>query len=113
MPQWLALDEFGFDQTLAATPGVALVMFGQPGCGACRGWLAQLPQWLAASGVSLFYVDVACAQALAYRFELFHLPAFVLYRQGLFHRRFASAFSGAAVLASLADSLAALSEEEP
>ncbi|GGX90901.1 thioredoxin family protein [Vogesella alkaliphila] len=113
MTGWQALDEFGFDHALADTAGTALVMFGQPACGACRGWYRQLPQWLGDGAVRLFYVDVARAQALANRFELFQLPDFVLYRHGEFHCRFAAPFQAKAVQAALAAALLAPAEEEP
>ena len=110
---WQLLDEFCFDHTLMMQSEPALVMFGQPGCGACRGWYRQLPIWLAASKVCLFYVDVARAQALASRFELFHLPAFVLYRNGTYHRAFSAPFSAAAVQEALAAAWLAHSQDEP
>jgi thioredoxin-like negative regulator of GroEL len=110
---WQPLDEFDLDARLAAAPGVSLVMFGQPHCGACRGWQTQLPAWLAGSGVQLWYADVARSQALAHRFELFQLPAFALYRDGRFHAMWQSAFSQAAVRAALAATLAASPQEEP
>lgn len=110
--RWRPLDEFNFDATLTAQPGVCLVMFGQPHCGACRGWRTQLPHWLPAE-VTLFYVDVAVATALARRFELFHLPAFVLYRAGVFHCRWHAAFSRDEVGRSLVTALAAPAQEEP
>lgn len=40
---WLNLDEFDFHHTLPGLPGLTLVLFGQPGCGACRLWHARLP----------------------------------------------------------------------
>ncbi|WP_174874961.1 thioredoxin family protein [Vogesella oryzae] len=110
--RWQPLDEFGFDSALARQAGVSLVMFGQPHCGACRGWHAQLPHWLAAD-FTLFYVDVAVATALARRFELFHLPAFALYRDGVFHCLWRSAFSRGEVGRTLAIALAAPAQEEP
>lgn len=113
MPCWYPLDEFDYDARLAATSGISLVMFGQPHCGACRGWQAQLPQWLAEMPVRLWYADVARAQALASRFELFQLPAFALYRDGVFHTMWQSAFSPDAVSASLRAALAAPPQEEP
>lgn len=110
---WRALDEFDLDHVLAATPGTALLMFGQPACGACRGWYRQLPLWLADSGIRLFYIDVARASGLAARFDVFHLPGFMLYRDGLFHCRLAAPFSAAAVQQAIAYGLAAAPEEEP
>ena len=113
MGGWQALDEFGFDHVLADTAGTALVMFGQPACGACRGWQRLLPPWLETEAVRLFYVDVARSQALANRFELFQLPAFALYRHGEFHCRFAAPLQADAVRAALAAALLAPAEEEP
>ena len=113
MNDWQTLDEFAFDHVLAETAGTALVMFGQPACGACRGWYRQLPLWLDHGDVRLFYVDVARAQALANRFELFQLPDFVLYRHGEFHCRFAAPMRADAVRAALAAALLAPAEEEP
>lgn len=113
MLPWRALDEFTFDAALAATQGVSLVMFGQPHCGACRGWQAQLPGWLAAEAITLWYADVGRSQALARRFELFHLPAFALYRDGAFHAMWHSPFAPEAVRRQLHEVLAAPAQEEP
>ncbi|SCK19814.1 thioredoxin family protein [Vogesella sp. LIG4] len=110
--RWRPLDEFGFDAALVAQPGISLVMFGQPHCGACHGWRRQLPHWLE-DGIALFYVDVAVASALARRFELFHLPDFALYRDGAFHCMWRSAFSRAEVGRKLQAALQAPAQEEP
>lgn len=113
MPAWQPLDEFDFDRCLSATAGISLVMFGQPHCGACRGWQAQLPRWLDDGSVRLWYADVARAQALASRFGLFQLPAFALYREGVFHAMWQSAFAAESVRHSLQAALAAPAQEEP
>ncbi len=113
MPAWQTLDEFDFDARLAATRGISLVMFGQPHCGACRGWQTMLPQWLDDGSVQLWYADVAQAQALASRFELFQLPAFALYRDGVFHAMWQSALAADAVQRSLRATLLAAPQEEP
>ena len=113
MAGWEVLDEFDFDTRLAASPGISLVMFGQPHCGACRGWYSRLPGWLGERSVRLWYADVAQAQALANRFELFQLPAFALYRDGVFHAMWQSAFAADAVRHSLQAALAAPPQDEP
>lgn len=113
MPAWQTLDEFDFDARLASAAGASLVMFGQPHCGACRGWQAMLPKWLDDGSVQLWYADVAQAQALASRFELFQLPAFALYCDGVFHAMWQSAFAPDAVRVSLRAALAAPPQEEP
>lgn len=83
--RWQPLNEFDFHHTTAAHPGVALVLFGQASCGACRAAKARLPQLLPVSVTTLYEVDVAVSSALAYEFELFHLPALALYQNGAFH----------------------------
>ncbi|RXZ44129.1 thioredoxin domain-containing protein [Crenobacter cavernae] len=82
---WRRLDEFGYHATTSANPGVALVLFGQPHCGACKAAKARLPLQLPDTVATLFDVDVAVSGALAHEFELFHLPALALYKNGAFH----------------------------
>lgn len=79
------LNEFDYHPALARAPGISLVLFSAPGCGACR----QVEAILAQGGVSgidqLYKVDIQQATALARQFEIFHLPALLLYRDGQFH----------------------------
>jgi hypothetical protein len=56
--RWLQLDEFGFHHTLASLPGNTLVLFGQPGCSACRAWRQLLDSWQPDGLQQLAYVDV-------------------------------------------------------
>lgn len=94
MPRWLLsggnllkrLDQFSFHQTLAGMRGPALVIFTGPACGACR----RLKAVLEGSGelftdLQLFEVDAGDDQALTHEFEVFHLPAMFLYRDGEYH----------------------------
>lgn len=80
------LDEFDFHRRLAATPGSALVIFTGEGCTSCRAWKQLLAAYHARHpGLALLEVDAGHAQALAREFEVFHLPALFLYRDGRFH----------------------------
>ncbi len=106
------LDEASYHPRLAATPGLALVLFGGPDCGACRVAESRLPAAVPA-GVSLFKVDVQRATALARAFDIFHLPELFLYRDGHFHARLACEISPPALAAALDRALAAPAEEEP
>ena len=108
----IALDEASYHRRLAGTPGLALVLFGGPDCGACRVAESRLPA-AAPAGISLFKVDVQQATALAQAFEVFHLPELFLYRDGHFHARLACALSPPALAAALDRALAAPAEEEP
>jgi thiol-disulfide isomerase/thioredoxin len=80
------LDQFDYHQRLAELSGTALVMFTAPACGSCRHLRSVLeavaedrPDW------QLFEVDVQRDQALAYEFELFHLPTIFVYSPRGFH----------------------------
>ncbi len=80
------LDQFNFHHVLAATTGLSLVLFSAPACGACKqlkGLFVQQSQIF--SDYTLFEVDAQREMALTNEFELFHLPAMFLYRDGEFH----------------------------
>lgn len=80
------LEETLFYRTLDATPGEALVFFSKPGCGACGQWrrlLGQLAQLR--PEIRVFEVDAERNMALAREYELFHLPALFLFRDGDYH----------------------------
>lgn len=79
------LAEGEFHARLAATAGVAVVLFSAPTCGACRGWKNLLPTALAGMASALYEVDVSEATGIARYFGIFHLPTLYLYRDGQFH----------------------------
>ena len=80
-----SLTEFDFYSRLAHSPGVSLVLFSGPHCGACRRAEAVLPQAMADAVAHLFKVDVEKCTALAREYEIFHLPAMLLFVDGHFH----------------------------
>jgi len=86
-PGFQQLDEYSYHQTLAAAQGIALVMFASQQCGSCRAWRGLLKDYRRHHGgaLTLFEVDVAQSQGLAREFDLFHLPALFVYRDGDFH----------------------------
>ena len=80
------LDQFGFHHTLAGTPGTALVIFTAAGCGSCRVMRRAMTEFGASHpGITLFEVDAQRDMALTREFEVFHLPAVFLFRDGEFH----------------------------
>ena len=107
------LSEFDYHATLAHTPGASLVVFGSPGCGTCRKVESLLPAAAGNSVAALFKVDVQQATALARQFELFHLPALFLYRDGHFHAELNCAVTPAALQQAISDALAKSAQEEP
>ena len=85
LPAFSRLAEGAFHARLAATAGVAVVLFSAPHCGACRAWKHLLPDALSGLADCLFEVDVSEATGVARYFGIFHLPTVYLYRGGQFH----------------------------
>lgn len=81
----MRLGEGEYHARLAAIPGVAVVLFSAPHCGACRSWKRLLPDALAGVTRQFFEVDVGEATGVARYFGIHHLPAIYLYRDGVFH----------------------------
>lgn len=106
------LDEFTLHARLAQTPGASLVLFSSATCGACRTVEQQLPA-AAPAGVRLFLVDVGQALALARAYEVFHLPALFLFRDGHYHARLDCEVTAAALRRAIEAALAAPAQEEP
>ncbi|HEX7972282.1 MAG TPA: thioredoxin family protein [Thiobacillus sp.] len=79
------LAEGEFHARLAASSGVAVVVFSAPHCGACRVWKQRLQPALADMAQAFYEVDVSEATGVARYFGIFHLPTVYLYRDGLFH----------------------------
>lgn len=83
--RFINLTEFNFYPQLALSPGASLVLFSGPHCGTCRMAEVVLPQALAGTVAHLFKVDVEKSIALAREYEIFHLPAMLLFVDGHFH----------------------------
>lgn len=106
------LDEFNLQQRLAQSPGLSLVLFASPTCGTCRRVEQMLPS-AAPPGVRLYRVDVQQAQALARAYDVFHLPALFLFRDGHYHARLDCEVTPVALKAAIERALAAPAQEEP
>lgn len=79
------LAEGDFHRRIAASSGMAVVLFTAPRCGACRAWKHLLPSALADQASVFYEVDVSEATGVARYFDIFHLPTIYLYRDGQFH----------------------------
>ena len=107
------LTEFDYHATLARTPGVSLVLFGSPECGACRKVEKLLPNAAQAAATVLYKVDVQQATVLARAFDIFHLPTILLYRDGQFHAVMNCEVTAATLPGAIQAALAKPAEEEP
>jgi thioredoxin 1 len=107
------LTEFDYHHTLARTPGASLVLFSSPDCGSCRKVERLLPAAVGDAIGACYKVDVQQATALARQFDLFHLPALFLYRDGHFHAALESEITPARLQEAIRAALARPAEEEP
>lgn len=106
------LDEFHYHHRLRQTRGKSLVLFGSPGCGACRVAQRRLPE-VAAADIRLFRVDVQMSPGLARALDVFHLPTLILYLDGHYHARLDCELTREALVAAVARALDRPAEEEP
>lgn len=113
-PSLARLDQFTFHHTLAATPGRALVIFTGPACGACRRLKTLLGSHAAEfADLQLFEVDAGEDLALTREFDIFHLPAMFLYRDGHFHCELQSEAQPQRLRRAIDNALAAPPQEQP
>jgi thioredoxin-like negative regulator of GroEL len=113
LPAFSRLAEGAFHARLAATAGVAVVLFSAPHCGSCRAWKRLLPDALSGLACSLFEVDVGEATGVARYFGIFHLPTVYLYRDGRFHAELQCEARQEVIHETARQLLAAPPQEEP
>ena len=107
------LDQFRFHHVLEATPGLALVFFTGPHCGACKVLRRVLADYAATQPVTVFEVDAERDLALAREFSVFHLPSMFLYVDGEYHCELHSEARAPAIAAAIEAALARPAEEAP
>lgn len=109
--QW-ELTDFDADQRLLAMSGVSLVIFTSVGCSSCRWARQQLPT-LALPVARLCWIDAADNGGLVQRYEVFHLPALFVVRDGQFFGALRSRLGTDELTAALALALEREAEELP
>ncbi len=108
------LGQFDYHHTLTDTPGDALVMFSTAACGSCRQFRQLLQTHADKLGaLTVFEVDAEQELALTREFDIFHLPAFFLYRDGKFHAPLQSTASILAFSQAIDTAYAQPAQEEP
>ncbi len=108
------LTQFDFHHTLAETEGISLVFFTAPGCGACRQLkkvLESHPREFALHHV--FEVDAQQDMALTREFEVFHLPAMFLFKDGHYHAAIHAEPQSPSIIAAIDAALAGAPQEAP
>ena len=107
------LSEFDFHPRLCASPGVAVVMFSGPDCGACKRLERQLPAWLGECAEHWYKVDAQKCTALARAFEVFHLPSLFVFVDGRYHAPLSAEAAPVPMRAALEQLLREPAREEP
>jgi thioredoxin-like negative regulator of GroEL len=77
------LDQFTFHHTLLETKGISLVLFYKSACNSCAYWRKVLLDYQRSNRhIRLFDADLELDPGLAQEFDIFHLPAMQIYKDG-------------------------------
>ena len=108
----LELTDFDADQRLLGMPGVSLVIFTSVGCASCRFAREQLPR-LDLAVDRLCWIDAGNNGGVVERYQVFHLPALFLVRDGEFFGALKSRLTGTELNEAVVRALMKTAEELP
>lgn len=108
----LELTDFDLDQQLLRLEGVSLVVFTSAGCSSCRWARLQLPG-MQLPVDRLCWVDCGTNGGAVERYQVFHLPALFVVRDGLLHAAIHSRLTEAELGESITRALQRIPEELP
>ena len=108
----LELTDFDADQRLLAMSGVSLVIFTSVGCASCRFAREQLPR-LDLAIDQLCWIDAGDNGGLVERYQVFHLPALFVVRDGEFFGALHTRLTADALNGALVQALGRIAEELP
>lgn len=106
------LTDFDIDQRLLAMSGVSLVVFTSVGCSSCRWARQQLPGFDLPIQ-QLCWIDAGNNGGAVERYQVFHLPALFVVRDGEFYGALQSRLSAGELSEQLARALNRIPEELP
>ena len=108
------LHDADFYRVMHASHGPAIVFFTSAGCNSCRYWRQLLEQLVQArTDLVVYVVDAGASMGLAQEYEVFHLPALFLFRDGHYHAPLQCEASLAALTGTLDAALAQPAQEAP
>ncbi|WP_342245405.1 thioredoxin family protein [Pseudomonas sp. OTU5201] len=108
----LELTDLDADHRLLDLSGTSLVIFTSPGCASCR-WARQNLPGAALPVDRLCWIDAGNNGGLVQRYEVFHLPALFVVRNGQFHGALHSSLRREDLIHALGLALAWPAEELP
>jgi hypothetical protein len=106
------LTDFDADQRLLAMSGVSLVIFTSVGCASCRFAREQLPR-LDLQVDRLCWIDAGDNGGVVERYQVFHLPALFVVRDGEFFGALKSRLTSTELNAAVGQALTRTAEELP
>ncbi|VVN19420.1 hypothetical protein PS662_04282 [Pseudomonas fluorescens] len=108
----IQLTDFDADQRLLAMSGVSLVVFTSVGCSGCRFAREQLPR-LDLPVDRLCWIDAGDNGGVVERYQVFHLPALFVVRDGEFFGPIHSRLTGPELNRAVEQALTRTAEELP
>ena len=108
----LELTDFDADQRLLTMSGVSLVIFTSVGCSSCRFAREQLPA-LGLDVDRLCWIDAGSNGGVVERYQVFHLPALFVVRDGEFFGVLQSRLTGTELNEAVDRALKRTAEELP
>ncbi|MCU0950086.1 MAG: thioredoxin family protein [Burkholderiaceae bacterium] len=112
-PDWQRWPAHDVHRRLRVACGRVLLMFARRGCGTCRVAEARLPTLARGRIDTLVYLDADDCGGLLREFEVFHLPAMFLYRDGVFHAPLSTSLQPEAFAAAIDSAYAAAAQDAP
>lgn len=85
MAGFLQLNSHEFHHVLEQQSGVSIIVFTGESCGSCHAWKQLLQDYQKNHAVAVFEIDAEREMALTNEFDVFHLPALFLYKDGCYH----------------------------
>jgi len=106
------LSDLDADRRLLDLPGTSLVIFTSTGCASCRWARRTLPEWSIPVD-RLAWIDAGDSAGLVQRYEVFHLPALFVVRDGMFQGALRSRLHAPDLVEALGEALSRPAEELP
>jgi hypothetical protein len=108
----LELTDLDADRRLLDLPGTSLLLFTSTGCASCR-WARRVLPAMPLPVARLCWVDAWHNAGLVTRYEVFHLPALFLIRDGQFFGALQARLTPTDLVAAMGEALRRPAEELP